>query len=226
MKIVLDFDDTIFNTHRLFNESVKIFERFGFTEKEFQDAYQKCKEKVGDFDLEIIANLIFGFNNLKPDKKKIKEEMNILFGRASDFVYSDFFSFINNFNKKDLILLSFGTTDFQGMKIENSGIASYFQEVIITQEDKTKNLKNILQQSQDDKNEDERIFFIDDKAEQIDKVKKELPQIITMKMERPQGGHLKTKSKLTDYVVRDLDEAKICIRECRTKPQRSSTEKS
>ncbi len=30
------------------------------------------------------------------------------------------------------------------MKIKNSGIASYFQEVIITQKDKTENLKNIL----------------------------------------------------------------------------------
>ena len=32
-----------------------------------------------------------------------------------------------------------------------------------------------------------------------------------MKMERPQGRHINTKSKLTDYVVKDLDEVKKII---------------
>ena len=215
MKIVLDFDDTIFNTHRLAQESVKIFEKFNFTEKEFWNAYQKCKEIKGDFDLETMISLVFNgnkINNLSTadhttNKKKVKEEMNLLFCEASDFVYPDFFEFVKNFNKKDLILLSFGTTDFQGMKIKNSGVASYFQEVIITQKDKMEDLKNNILI----KNKGEKIFFIDDKAEQIDKIKEKLPQIITMKMERSRGRHINVKSKLTDYVVKDLDEAKNII---------------
>ncbi len=214
MKIVLDFDDTIFNTHCLALESVKIFEKFGFTEKEFWSAYQKCKEQKGDFDLDILIDSAFNSKkcnylreeDLLADQKKIKEEMNILFYRASDFIYSDFFEFVKNFNKKDLILLSFGTTDFQGMKIKNSGIIPYFQEIIITNKDKTENLKNILKNYGS-----EKIFFIDDNAEQIDKIKEKIPQIITMKMERLQGGQINKKSKLADYIVKDLNEVKnIC----------------
>ena len=212
MKIVLDFDDTIFNTHQLMQESLKIFKRFDFSEEEFFKAYQECKKRVGDFDLDIVVSLVFKkFNNsneedLLADKKKIKEKIKVLFYRASDFVYPDFFDFSKNFKKKDLILLSFGTADFQGMKIKNSGVASYFQETIITQKDKIENLKNIL-----NKNKGEKIFFIDDKTEQIDKVKEKLSQIITIKMERPQGGHINAKSKLTDYVVGNLDEARKII---------------
>ena len=214
MTIVLDFDDTIFNTHCLALESVKIFEKFGFTEKEFWSAYQKCKEQKGDFDLDILIDSAFNSKkcnylreeDLLADQKKIKEEMNILFYRASDFIYSDFFEFVKNFNKKDLILLSFGTTDFQGMKIKNSGIIPYFQEIIITNKDKTENLKNILKNYGS-----EKIFFIDDNAEQIDKIKEKIPQIITMKMERLQGGQINKKSKLADYIVKDLNEVKnIC----------------
>ena len=214
MKIVLDFDDTIFNTHCLALESVKIFEKFGFTEKEFWSAYQKCKEQKGDFDLDILIDSAFNSKkcnylreeDLLADQKKIKEEMNILFYRASDFIYSDFFEFVKNFNKKDLILLSFGTTDFQGMKIKNSGIIPYFQEIIITNKDKTENLKNILKNYGS-----EKIFFIDDNAKQIDKIKEKIPQIITMKMERLQGGQINKKSKLADYIVKDLNEVKnIC----------------
>jgi FMN phosphatase YigB (HAD superfamily) len=214
MKIILDFDDMIFNTHQLAQESVKVFEKFSFAEKEFWNAYQKCKEKMGDFDLDTVIDLIFNSNKLDhlsvksclSDKKKIKEEMNSLFCRAGDFVYPDFFDFINNFNKKDLILLSFGTIDFQGMKIKNSGIIPYFQEVIITGKDKSDDLKNILI-----KNKNEKIFFIDDKAEQIDNVKEKLSQIIAMKMERSQGGHINTESKLADYVVKDLNEVRNII---------------
>ncbi len=214
MKIILDFDDTIFNTHQLAQESVKVFKKFGFTEKEFWNTYQRCKKKKGDFDLDIVVDLVFNSNKLNHlsaedcsvNKKKIKEEMNLLFCRASDFVYPDFFEFVKSFNKKDLILLSFGTTDFQGMKIKNSSISPCFQEVIITQKDKTDNLKNIL-----NKYKGEKIFFIDDKAEQIGKIKEKLPQIITMKMERLQGMHINTKSKLTDYVVKDLNEVKNII---------------
>lgn len=204
MKIVLDFDDTIFNTHFLMHGIAAIFKEAEFTEKEFFEAYQKCKKRVGDFDKKILINFLSELKSF--DKKKVDEDIDSIISKSSDFVYSDFFNFVNNFNKKDLILLSFGTTDFQGMKIKNSGIASYFQEVIITQKDKTENLKNVLK-----KDESEKIFFIDDKAKQVDIIKEKLPQIITMKMERPQGGHINTKSKLTDYVVKDLGEAKNII---------------
>lgn len=217
MKIILDFDDTIFNTHFLMRKIMAVFEKVGFTEEEFWNAYRGCKKKLGDFDSEIIISLLSETKTF--NKIKVEKEIDLVIENSKDFVYPDFFDFVNNFNKKDLILLSFGSADFQGMKIKNSGITSYFQEVIITQKDKVDNLKNILQPfnklrvnlARDDKNEGEKIFFIDDKAEQIDKIKKELPQITTMKMERPQGGHLNIKSKLTDYVVKNLDEASIYI---------------
>ncbi|MEA2098185.1 MAG: hypothetical protein U9P70_03885, partial [Patescibacteria group bacterium] len=136
----------------------------------------------------------------------VEKEVSLILDDLSEFVYPDFFDFVKNFDKKDLILLSFGTIDFQGMKIKNSDIVSYFQEIIITNKDKTENLKNILK-----KNKDKKIFFIDDKAEQIDIIKEKLPQIIAMKMERSQGRHINTESKLADYVVKDLNEAKnIC----------------
>ncbi|MBU3924561.1 hypothetical protein KJ854_01340, partial [Patescibacteria group bacterium] len=78
----------------------------------------------------------------------------------------------------------------------------------ITVKNKVENLKLISKKHKNDK-----IFFIDDKAEQIDMVKKNLPQIITFKMERSQGEHVDVKSNLTDYIVKNLDEARIIINE-------------
>ena len=210
MKIVLDFDDTIFNTHRLMREFLEIVKKFGFTEEEFFGAYQECKKIMGYFDPKTIIELL---NKAKPfDKVKAEKEIDLILSDLSNFVYSDFFDFVKDFKKESLILLSFGAIDFQEIKIENSGITSYFQEIIITQRDKTEDLKNILRQTQDDKgNEGEKIFFIDDKTVQVDNIKNKFPEIITMKLKRPQGVDIMTDSKITDYTVKNLNEVKEII---------------
>ena len=202
MKIVLDFDDTIFNTHKLMQCFLDILKEFNFTEEEFFGVYKKCKEKVGDFNPKIMIGLL---SEIRPfDKVKVEERLSLILNDLEDFVYPDFFDFAKSFNKKDLILLSFGAIDSQKEKIEHSGIISYFQEVIITQKDKTENLENII-------NGNEKIFFIDDKAEQVDNVKNKFPEIITMKIKRLQGVDIMTESKLADYIIKDLYEAKNII---------------
>jgi SpoVK/Ycf46/Vps4 family AAA+-type ATPase len=214
MKIVLDFDDTIFNTHQMVRKFIEVFEKIGFTEKEFHVAFRKCLEKLGKFDLEVFINLIFNSHESNylntvtrfSNKKEIEEKIKEILLETNNFIYPDLFDFVGDFDKKDLILLSFGEINFQRTKIENSKIILFFSEIIITLKDKVEDLKLICEKY----NKDE-IFFIDDKAEQIDKIKEELPQIITLKMERPQGEHINTKSKLADYIVKDLDEAKDII---------------
>ncbi|NOQ67973.1 hypothetical protein GQ568_00865 [Patescibacteria group bacterium] len=205
MKIVLDFDDTIFNTYQLMQEVLAVFNNLGFQEEQFWNAYKECKKRAGDFDKEILINLLSELKSF--NKEKVGAEIDSIISRSRNFVYSDFFDFVSGFDKKDLILLSFGTTDFQRTKIENSGIVSYFEKVIITSNDKTIDLEGIFKKSAN-----EKIFFIEDKGGQIDKVKKKLPQIIAMKMERPQGGHINTESKLADHIVKDLNEARDIIK--------------
>jgi FMN phosphatase YigB (HAD superfamily) len=204
MKIIVDFDDTIFNTYQLIQEFAEIFEEEQFSKEQFWDVYKECKNIIGGFDKRTIINL---FSKIKSfNKENTSGEIDSIIEKSSDFVYPDFFDFIKGFNKKDLILLSFGATDFQRVKIKNSGIIPYFQEIIITGKDKADNLNNILI-----KNKSEKTFFIDDKAEQIDNVKEKFSQVISMKMERPQGGHINTKSKLADHIVKDLNDAKDII---------------
>ena len=57
MKIILDFDDTIFNTHKLMRDVCAIFSGLGFQAEQFWDAYAGSKKKAGDFNLEIIIDL-------------------------------------------------------------------------------------------------------------------------------------------------------------------------
>jgi len=149
MKIILDFDDTIFNTHQLMSDVSAVFERVDFMRKDFFEAYRKCKEKVGDFKPEIIIDLL---NEIKPfDKIEAKKKINSILDNSKNFVYPDFFFFFKSFNKKDLILLSFGEAGFQRTKIKNSGVNSFFSRVIVTQKNKTKELKSICEKYPEEK---------------------------------------------------------------------------
>jgi len=208
MKIVLDFDDTIFNTHQMMGELVKISERAGFTKEGFWAAYQKCKDKLGDLDVKILVDFLYqDFVSKTPlfGKEEAGREMNLVLAGTNDFVYSDFFDFVKNFHKSDLILLSFGTTDFQKIKIKNSGIMEYFDEIIITSGSKAKDIGEIQ------KKHDETLIFIDDKTSHIDEVKKCFPRIVAIKMERLNKKHIVSKSELADCTVNDLYEARRII---------------
>jgi len=203
MKIVLDFDDMIFNTHGLMWEFVKVFQKEGFNEDQFWQIYKQCKKRVGDFDEDLFIDLAYELKDF--NREKVNKKINSIIAKDNVFVYSDFFDFVLDYKKEELILLSFGTTKFQKNKIENSGISKYFNEVIITSRNKADDMSCIK------KKYNKNIIFIDDKAEAIDDVKKRLPNVVTMKMERPQGGHIDTESKLADYVIKELNEAKNII---------------
>lgn len=205
MKIVLDFDETIFNTHAMMRELLKIFAKEGFIENQFWDIYKECKKKLGDFDKGLLVDLLYESRVF--DKNKVSLEIDHIIEKSNEFIYQDFFDFISNFKKKDLILLSFGTTDFQKIKIENSGIVKYFDDIIITSRNKADDLKEIQ------KKYNENLVFIDDKAEQIDDAKKCLPQIVAIKIERINGRHVLLKAERADYIVKNLDEAKKIINE-------------
>ncbi|MCK4919021.1 MAG: hypothetical protein KAS01_01410 [Candidatus Pacebacteria bacterium] len=196
MKIILDFDDTIFDTFQVMQEFRKIFNRLGFTDDEFWSAYQQCKKDINDFNPDIFLDTIERARSY--DKKKAKEGMQNLTERFSDFIFSDFFCFLNIAKKEELILLSYGLSDFQKNKIEKSGIIPYFSEIIITSRDKAEDVEEIQNKYK------EKLVFIEDKAESIDSVKKKLPEVTTMKIIRPQGGHIEKKSELTNYIIQDL----------------------
>ena len=206
MKIILDFDDVIFNAYRLFQEFLKIFQEAGFSEEEFKKIYRETKNKAGGFETETILKLSRRLKSF--DENKVKKEIGFLVNSAEKFIYPDFADFAKSFNKKDLIILSCGAASFQKEKIKKSKVASFFNEIIIvsSEENKTDSLKNISQ-----KHNNGKIFFIDDKAELIDQIKKISPQVVALKMERRQGKYINVKSELADYTVKNLREAREII---------------
>ncbi|MFZ2970204.1 MAG: hypothetical protein WA063_03595 [Minisyncoccia bacterium] len=160
---------------------------------------------ICDFD-HTVLNTYEMFKNFDFGAKDAQSGLIIAAKTSKSFIFKDVVDFAENFEKKDLILLSRGANEFQKEKIKNSGVEFFFGKIIIISKDKVDEISQIYAE-----HSKEKIFFIDDRAEEIDKVKKKFPQIITMKMERPMGKYVEIKSELTDYTIKDLLEAKEII---------------
>ena len=198
MKIYLDFDDTIFDTNSFTKELIRIFNAAGFTEKDFYDNLALTKKKVGGFDLDTIFNYFVAQHEF--DARKTRRSIDNIFSNADVFVHNDLFDFIKEFPKEKLALLSLAApTPFQREKIENSKIVPYFSEIIVTPRNKEESFKEIARE-----HKGKQLFFVEDRADQIDRVKASTPQVTAMKIERPSGRYSDIKSELADYIVKDL----------------------
>lgn len=204
MKIILDFDDTIFDTGSFNEEIANIFIELGFSKEEYERNYQRSMNLKGDFDKDFIIEL---FSEIKQiNRNKIKGEIETVIKGSKKFIYDDFFDFARSFNKKDLTLVSVGLKEIQTGKIANAGMVSFFNKISILKKYKSDEIKLIAQ-----KYPTKKIFFIDDKAKQIDEAKKRLPRIIAIKMERPRGRHILPKSEKTDYVANNFAQVRGII---------------
>jgi FMN phosphatase YigB (HAD superfamily) len=205
MKIYLDFDDTILDTGAFIRELLQLFQAAGFSEEEFYSNLERTKQKTGDFDLDTFFDHFAKKREF--DQRQVRHSMDTVFANMDVFVHEDFFDFAREFGKDKLAVLSYGTTPTQRRKIENSKIVPFFDEVIVTNRGKEEDFRDIVQ-----KHAGKQIFFVDDRAYQLDKVKEAVPSVVALKIERPSARYRAESSARADHVVRDLREAAHIIR--------------
>ncbi|PIQ92656.1 MAG: hypothetical protein COV69_01790 [Parcubacteria group bacterium CG11_big_fil_rev_8_21_14_0_20_39_14] len=198
-KIVFDFDHTLFSTRRFYNTFKKAFEKLGVDEKLFQETFKKSKEKGRYYKPSKQIKLITK-KNPKTSSKKLKESSEKALSRARKFLYPDALPLLRKSKRKyNFYILSCGKEKFQRQKIKISGISKYFKKILITQDDyKTSALKKILKNK-------ERILFIDDQPLVLFKIKKTFPEVITIRINRGEGGHVKERdnSKI-DFSIKNF----------------------
>lgn len=128
MKIYIDFDGTLFNSTKLYNNFIKIFNKYNIKTSYTKNIIQKSK------NYDIAAKKIIKEFNL--DKSIYKEINNIY---SKNLLFKDTIPFLEKYYQKyDLILLTLGTKSYQQKKINSTNISKYFKEIIITNKDKSK----------------------------------------------------------------------------------------
>ena len=165
MKIVFDFDDTLFDKERFLEKLAPILE---FSYEEF-----KAGHDLHFKDQNIFYNPWQHLKILyKENKRKYEEkvaELEDLFRDTSAYLYPEAVPLLRRAvrSREKMILLSRGDLVYQKEKIYHCDISDFFDTIIIT-EDKVEELKRW---------EEEEILFINDKKEENERIKKELPHV-------------------------------------------------
>lgn len=203
MKIFIDFDDVLFNTRDFSRNYKKIFEECGVCKDIFHELYydypQKDKTgKLKKYDYNKHVTRIG--EECQMDTRELQKKVSNLISNTSKYLFPDVLDFLKAFNRSSLFLVSFGKTEFQKSKIMNSGIKDFFQEINIVDELKSGPISRFAKN-------DEKIYFLDDRIEQVEDVKKNFPKSVTFLVDREEGRFDDEHNEYCDFVVKDLKEA-------------------
>jgi len=207
MKIFIDFDDVIFYSKKFIQDEKNIFQKNGISEEIFKKYYyQYTKNKKG----EIVRryNLKKQLQGIKKElginTDKIESELEDFLSDTEKYIFEDVISFLKQFKKEELFLVSYSKTEFQKLKIKNSGIAKYFKKIIITNGNKSDEILRIIKKQ---KTKKEDLFFIDDRADYISEVKKKIARIKTFLVRRKEGRYKNDANEYCDFIIRNLKKA-------------------
>jgi len=133
MKIYIDFDGTLFDNNKLYNNFINIFTKENIKKEELEKYINKTYKDSKNFDI-LAKNLINKYNL----NTNISDEINNLY--SEKLIFKDTIPFLEKYYQKyNLILLTLGTKEeYQLKKIKSSNISKYFKDIIITTKDKSK----------------------------------------------------------------------------------------
>jgi FMN phosphatase YigB (HAD superfamily) len=205
MKIFVDFDNTIFDTkHKFLDRFFDVFYYYGVSREDFDNTlphFSKTSLQTGEcYSPKKHIKKIKKITGKNIDEKVFLQEMSEFLEDLEKYVFEDFYQFVNGFDKKDLIILSYGDYEFQKQKINGSGVVQFFEDVIITQGDKTKEIEKYMQDFPN-----EKIVLVDDKLGYFENAKKSKLNIQTIHVVR---GSDKCVQTVCDMHITTLDKIK------------------
>ena len=160
-KVIIDFDDTLFDAYAFKRELCAAVVRLGFSEEEFWTTYKQTRDHMPgmlSYTFARHAENLISFHPTSTEASVIQKAFEEIIDHQ-DFIFSDarpLLDFLKS-QKKTLILLSLGDTVFQSRKVENSGLVRFFDRIELVD---TRKL-DVIQLLVDGH---EPVYFLNDKA--------------------------------------------------------------
>ena len=178
MKIYLDFDGTLFNTDKFYQDYLNLFQEYGLDEDLINNIKLKLF-KTTKFNLDILTNYLVKEYNLD---NNILLKVNNLYN--SSYVFKDVIPFLEKYKNLEINLLTYGEYNYQLKKIDGSNLKKYFKDIIITDKDKSK--LNLDYQNN---------LFIDNNPTEIKKFLEVTKNVIRIRREEDKYSKLNSNSK-------------------------------
>lgn len=208
---IIDFDDTLFDTHAFKLARLEALKTIGVSEDLFWKTYKQARsDDEGNFTYSDRRHAQFlAINNF--DEEKIYRKLFETSQCLENFLFPDVHDFLESIKKygKSMILLSLGDPGFQEFKLNGSKIRHYFSHVFLVSESKDDILKEIFEFEKD-----REVWFINDKVEETKILAKKfsvIKPVLKISSSIPQeeymdGGipYFKTLNEIKDYVSRSI----------------------
>lgn len=172
---VIDFDDTLFNTHDFKKSRIESLLKAGVSENDYQETYVEASKKndLSSYLNERHAELLTfrGYS-----KEKVLAALQETTGeRLREFLFPDTVTFMQKLKEtgQSLVLLSLGEASFQELKVKGSGIHEYFDRMFMVQDSK----EHIIAEIIDLGHTEEEIWFINDKVGETLLIKNRFPKL-------------------------------------------------
>ncbi|MFA5871994.1 MAG: HAD family hydrolase [Parcubacteria group bacterium] len=202
MKIILDFDDVLFNTKAFKRDLINVFKKNGVSEKDFLATYKDYPviTKKGILKYDPFWQIKILGERRGIDVVKTRQDMLEFLNNCPQYVFRDATGFLKKFSKNKLYLVSYGHTGFQDKKIEQSGLGGFFGKIVVTDKMKAAVMRRFIRKGKD-------MVFIDDRVDQINAVKKYFPNSLTFLLKRKERRYDDKKTKYVDYEIKCLKDA-------------------
>ncbi|MFY9458085.1 MAG: hypothetical protein WAP23_04170 [Candidatus Spechtbacterales bacterium] len=205
MRIILDFDYTLFDMKTFKRRLFDLFLEHGVSPKLVASSYEESKKGGGNY------SPIQQFQILETagvsDISKLEQKFDALVREAGNYLYSDAVPFVEKMRARhSLALLSHGEEGFQRSKIRACAfVYDACVEIVVT--------GNAQKDTEAAKLADgQRAIFIDDKPAVLAAAKKLAPNIVTVRMNRGEGPYAdEVGGEGIDYEVKNLKEVEILL---------------
>ena len=182
MKIVCDFDSTLYDTQVLIDAWLRVLEKYGVNQVR---AIERIEEVIRKgFTLRGHAELL-EIREPKIDELVADFEEWIK-AESPSLLYADVIPFIDkNQENNNVSILTFGNSEFQHEKIQASGLYNYISDIRIACPERMKSvhLKEMLEET------NQKLMFIDDNPSELNQVYDEGLPITLYRMKRSNSFH-------------------------------------
>lgn len=160
MHIIIDFDYTLYDTHRLRSLLMDAAADFGITHDDYQAAEARIKQRLGVYDWQAhIAEML----SHATKAEQLRERWKDIVDHSEACVYPDARDFLQRYEQERITVLTFGSPEWQQCKIAGSGIVGLTDRVYATDQPKSEALTELVQP-------DEQTVVITDRGSEIDEL--------------------------------------------------------
>lgn len=196
-QIIFDLDHTLFNTS-LFKENIfNILSKNGANDEDVKKSYDEhLRESSGVYDFTMHAKMLKNVSENFKLTEALKDFEDFKQSDFKEYVSEDVFSSLQALKGRELklTLLTNGDKEIQMTKIRQSGLDGFFDDILISDGDKSSIMESI------DLNDDD--FFINDNWKETARIMIKFPQLKYVLIKR---NDLEKFHKLSDITIPMID---------------------